>query len=213
MIYTARVGVNAPVFADILALYVPPGTVGCDVTYGKGAFWTAESLARVILHKTDLVTDGVCLSNTPYENETMGFHVLDPPYMEGFFRPTQAQKAQATHSDFSARYGNHNGTGYKGTFYHAAVQRIYEDGLREAFRVLRPGGVQITKCQDEVSNHKQHLTHVEIVNAANIIGFEAVDLFVVVRRDKPHGRLIKNQEHGRKNHSYFLVFRKPRKKR
>jgi hypothetical protein len=211
MIYTASVGVNAPVFLDILRLYVPKGSEGCDVTYGRGSFWGKDAVEWVgKLHVSDL-TLGVCLSELPYGDGSQDFHVLDPPYMDGFFRPVAAQKAQAAHSDFSARYGNHGGTGYKGRFYHAAVSAIYADGLREAWRVLKPGGVQILKCQDEVSSHKQRLTHVECVLAAEALGFEVLDLFVVVRRDKPHGKRIQRQEHARKNHSYFLVFRKPKR--
>lgn len=209
-IYTASVGKNAPVFMDILRLYVPLGAEGCDVTYGKGAFWSDEAREHVgTLHASDLQM-GVCASALPYADGSMGFHVFDPPYMCGFFRPVASQKAQANHSDFSARYGNHGGTGYKGQYYHAAVEAIYTDGLREAWRVLAPGGIQVTKVQDEVSSHKQYLTHCHVVAEAERLGFEVLDLFVVVRRDKPHVKRIKNQEHARKNHSYFLVFRKPK---
>ena len=128
--------------------------------------------------------------------------------MCGFFRPKASQKAQAQHSDFSTRYGNHDGTGYKGQYYHAAVAAIYSDGISEAARVLKPGGIQITKVQDEVSSHKQHLTHVHVVLEGERNGLEVVDLFVVVRNDKPHGKRIIKQEHARKNHSFFVVFKK-----
>ena len=212
LIYTASTGKNAPVFTNILRLYVPRGAEGCDVTYGKGSFWNAASREHIgKLYATDL-QDGVCLSALPYGDASMGFHVLDPPYMCGFFRPLASQKAQANHSDFSSRYGNHGETGYKGQYYHAAVENIYKDGIQEGWRVLAPGGIQITKVQDEVSSHKQHLTHCFVVNEAVRLGFEVLDLFVVVRNDKPHGRRIQRQEHARKNHSYFLVFRKPRSK-
>lgn len=209
LIYSASTGKNAPVFTDILRLYVPRGADGCDVTYGKGSFWNDQSRSHIgTLHATDL-QNGVCLSALPYGDASMGFHVLDPPYMCGFFRPLASQKAQVNHSDFSIRYGNHDGTGYKGRYYHAAVESIYRDGIQEGWRVLAPGGIQITKVQDEVSSHNQYLTHCFVVNEAVRLGFEVLDLFVVVRNDKPHGRRIQKQEHARKNHSYFLVFRKP----
>jgi len=209
LIYSARTGGNAPVFEDILRLHVPWGANGCDVTYGQGTFWSATARAHVgKLCESDL-TGGVCLSELPYADASMDFHILDPPYMCGFYRPKASQKAQTNHSDFADRYGHHNGTDYRGRYYHAAVTAIYRDGLREGWRVLRRGGIQITKCADEVSSHKQHLTHCDVVNFASHLGFVVLDLFVVVRADKPHGRLIQNQEHARKNHSYFLVFRKP----
>jgi hypothetical protein len=190
------------------------GRGGCDVTYGRGSFWSPEAREHVgEVLATDLARDGVDLASLPYADSSQGFHVLDPPYVCGFFRPIVGQKALETHSDFSGRYGNHGGTGYRGLFYYPAVEAIYTDGLAEAWRVLEPGGVQITKCMDEVSNHKQELTHVHVVNEARRLGFEVLDLFVVVRSDKPHGRRIKRQEHARKNHSYFLVFRKPKRLR
>lgn len=213
MLYTAHVGPNAPVFLSILRQYVPRGASGCDVTYGRGVFWSDEARAHVGTLSVSDLSDGVCLSALPYSDASQGFHVLDPPYICGFFRPHASQKAQARHSDFSDRYGNHGGTGYRGKFYHAAVEAIYSDGLREAWRVLAPGGVQITKVQDEVSNHRQHLTHVHVVNEAVSLGFEVLDLFVVIRADRPHGRRMKRQEHARKNHSYFVVFRKPAPRR
>jgi len=211
LIYTARVEKNAPVFSDILRLYVPKGASGCDVTYGRGKFWSAATRSHVKkLHASDKLINEVCLSNLPYPPNSMDFHVLDPPYICGAFRPRAGQKSHQQHSDFAHRYGNHGGTGYRGKYYHAAVEAIYVDGLTEAWRVLKLRGVQITKVADEVSNHKQHLTHCHVVNTAVGLGFEVLDLFVVVRADKPHGRRIQNQEHALKNHSYFLVFRKPK---
>jgi hypothetical protein len=211
LIYTARTGANGPVFLDILRLYVSKGAVGCDVTFGKGAFWTPEAYAHVSpdSYFTDLAANDVDLARLSYGDGTMGYHVLDPPYICGAFRPRASQKAQLKYSDFAQRYGNLGGTGYKGHYYHAAVEAIYRDGLREGWRVLQRKGVQITKCADEVSNHTQHLTHCYVVNQAVALGFEPLDLFVVVRADKPHGRRIKRQEHALKNHSFFLVFRKP----
>ena len=88
----------------------------------------------------------------------------------------------------------------------------------QALRVLRPYGVFIVKCQDEVSANLQNLTHVELINEFTEQGFHAKDLFVLVRPNRPSVSRILRQEHARKNHSYFLVFIKtngqsPRRKR
>jgi DNA modification methylase len=76
----------------------------------------------------------------------------------------------------------------------------------EAFRVLKDGGIMIVKCQDEVSANRQWLTHVEIINHYEALGFYTKDLFVVVRVNKAGISRLKKQAHARKNHSYFLVF-------
>ena len=72
--------------------------------------------------------------------------------------------------------------------------------------MLRPKGIYIVKCQDEVCANRQRLTHVEIINFVEKIGFITEDLFVVVRRNNPGMSRVLKQVHARKNHSYFLVF-------
>jgi len=128
--------------------------------------------------------------------------------MEGFFRNANSIKAGAgTHNAFRAHYSNGNEEPKKGGGkWHAAVLELYEEGGREAHRVLRDRGVLIVKCQDEVSANRQNLTHVEIINACAEIGFFCKDLFVVVRPNKPGMSRLLKQVHARKNHSYFLVF-------
>jgi hypothetical protein len=52
------------------------------------------------------------------------------------------------------------------------------------------------------------LTHVELINEFIKYGYICEDLFVIVRNNKPGVSRILKQRHARKNHSYFLVFRK-----
>jgi len=97
--------------------------------------------------------------------------------------------------------------------YHEAVLDLYVRGAREAYRVLKPEGIYILKCQDEVCANQQRLTHVELINELTQLGFVVEDLFVVVRKNKPGVSRILRQVHARKNHSYFLVFRKAKSAR
>lgn len=211
LILSAHTGGNADVFPDVLALHVPVGSVVADATYGKGVFWrnVPEDLYTVLA--TD-IADGVDCRALPYEDGTMDAVVLDPPYMEGFYRRQNGQKAgSGTHSAFRSAYANgdernqdkrHSGTAK----WHGAVTEMYFSAGCEAYRVLRPKGILIVKCQDEVSGGKQWLTHVEIINEYEKIGYYTKDLFVVVRTNRPGVSRIKKQVHARKNHSYFLVF-------
>jgi len=205
LVLSAHVGQNAHVFADILRLHVPRGSKVADVTYGKGAFWKQVDPTLYTLLATDLKT-GVDCRRLPYEDASIDAVVLDPPYMEGFFRQTAEQLAgSGSHASFREHYAS-SATTTSGPRYHAAVLSLYVEAAIEARRVLRNRGILIVKCQDEVSANQQHLTHVEIVNEYAAIGFHAKDLFVLVRTNRPGVSRLKKQVHARKNHSYFLVF-------
>jgi hypothetical protein len=136
--------------------------------------------------------------------------------MEGFYREADDHKAgSGSHITFRAAYSNGNevneDNNHEGTAkWHGAITDMYFRAGAEAYRVLRKGGVLITKCQDEVSAGKQWLTHIEIINEYERLGFYTKDLFVVVRQNKPGVSRLKQQVHARKNHSYFLVFVKQR---
>ena len=217
LIYSAHLGSNEELFPHILDLHVPPGSTVADVTYGKGVFWKRVEDGAYKVLASDIAT-GMDCRDLSYENESIDCVVLDPPYMEGFYRQRRGSLAgSGSHSAFRNAYSNGTATA-GGPRYHAAVIDMYLKAGKEAFRVLRPYGVFIVKCQDEVSANMQNLTHVELINEFTEQGFHAKDLFVLVRTNRPAVSRILRQEHARKNHSYFLVFVKtngqsPRRKR
>ena len=202
---SAHMSGNADVFAQILRLHVPEGAVVADVTWGKGVFWQKVRKGTYDVRPTD-ISMGVDCRELPYQDGEIDCVVLDPPYMEGFFRNATSQKAGGgSYVAFRDHYANGDEKP-QAAKWHDAVAELYREAGREAFRVLRRNGVLIVKCQDEVSANRQRLTHVEIVNDYESLGFYAKDLFVVVRPNKPAVARLKKQVHARKNHSYFLVF-------
>lgn len=205
VLQSAYVGGNEELFPRILELHVPAGSVVADVTHGKGIFWKNVPAGKYQLRATDIAT-GVDCRVLPYADDSIDCVVLDPPYMEGLFRHTADHLAgRGTYRTFRDTYSNGEATA-DGPKWHDAVLDLYFKAGREAYRVLRKKGILIVKCQDEVSAGKQHLTHIEIVNEYGALGFQAKDLFVLVRKNNASvSRLIK-QLHARKNHSYFLVF-------
>jgi hypothetical protein len=202
---SAHAAGNADVFPEILALHVADGAIVADVTFGKGVFWKNVVANRYRLLATDLKC-GVDCRQLPYDDGSLDCVVLDPPYMEGLFRSAASQLAGGgTHGAFRDHYSNGKRTA-GGPKYHEAVLDLYFRAGAEARRVLRPNGVLIVKCQDEVSANRQRLTHVEIINEYEANGFYTKDLFVVVRCNRPAVSRLRQQAHARKNHSYFLVF-------
>jgi hypothetical protein len=201
LVFSAYQGTNDEVFPHVLALHVPKNSVVADVTYGRGVFWKNVDPKAYDLRATDLTT-GVDCRRLPYGDSTIDCVVFDPPYMH-----TPGGTAHQNHQNYENYYSN-NAISHSSKKYHEAVLDLYFEGSKEALRVLKPLGVLIVKCQDEVCANRQRLTHVEIINELHRIGFTIADLFVVVRNNKPGVSRILKQVHARKNHSYFLVFRK-----
>lgn len=212
VVMSAQIAGNADIFPQILALHVAEGSKIADVTYGNGVFWRNVDLSKYELTTSD-IADGVDCRDLPYENGSFDVLVLDPPYMEGLLRDNKEHKAgNGKFSAFRQYYSNGDETN-GGPKWHAAVTDLYFKAGTEAYRVLRENGVLIVKCQDEVSANRQWLTHIEIINYYEKLGFYAKDLFVVVRSNKAGVSRLKKQKHARKNHSYFLIFVKVPKRK
>jgi hypothetical protein len=200
LVFSAGLGSNADMFPSILSLYIPAGSVIADVTFGRGVFWKKVPSGLYEVLETD-IKKGVDSRSLPYKDESVDCVVFDPPYMH-----TPGGTAHDGHQNFEQYYRN-NGDNRTQLKYHEAVLDLYFRSAMEAWRVLKKSGIYIVKCQDEVCACRQRLTHVEIINHLEKT-FIAEDVFVLIRNGKPGVSRIIRQRHARKNHSYFLVFRK-----
>lgn len=197
---------NSFLFPEILKLHVAEGATIADVTFSNGVFWRRVDLEKYNLLATDIKT-GVDCRDLPYEDHSIDCVVFDPPYMEGFYRKNEGNLAGGgSYSAFRSYYSHGEASAHKELKYHDRVVDMYMSTAKEAFRVLRVGGVFIVKCQDEVSANRQKLTHVEIIFGYEKLGYYCKDLFVLTRHNKPGVSRLLKQVHARKNHSYFLVF-------
>jgi hypothetical protein len=211
LVFSATMGHNNQLFPEILNLYVPPNSIVADVTYGRGVFWRDVDTRNYHVLKSDIQINTphkfhslADCRHLPYKGESLDAIVFDPPYMH-----TPGGTAHSNHQNYETYYQNNAiSAPDESVKYHEAVLALYYVAAREAFRVLRPNGIYIVKCQDEVCANKQRLTHVEIINELEKYQFIVEDLFVLMRVGKPGVSRIKKQKHARKNHSYFLVFRK-----
>ena len=205
LVLSAHVAGNDDVFPQVLALYVKPGSVVADTTYGKGVFWRQVPDDLYNLRATD-IQDGTDCRDLPYDDGSIDCVVLDPPYMH-----SPGGTAHESHKPFEDHYRNNGSGGQTKSKYHEAIIELYHDAGLEAHRVLRDGGVLIVKCQDEVCSNRQRFTHIDILSSYSEMGFIPEDLFVVVRNNRPGVSRAIRQIHARKNHSYFLVFWKSEK--
>jgi transcriptional regulator with XRE-family HTH domain len=209
LVFSSYSGTNDELFPHILKLYVAPGSIVADVTFGKGVFWKQVPKNLYRLLPSDL-SQGIDCRKLPYHDGYLDCLVLDPPYMH-----TPGGTAHVGHQNYEGYYKNNaalpagqagnNGSTKK---YHEAVLDLYFHAGREAYRTLRNEGIFIVKCADEVCANQQRLTHIELTNEFTSSGFIIEDLFVLTRNNRPGVSRVVKQIHARKNHSYFLVFRK-----
>jgi len=207
LVFSAHQGTNDAIFPNILKLYVSLGSRVADVTYGRGVFWRNVPKNSYRLLASDIKT-GVDSRCMPYESGSLDCVVFDPPYMH-----TPGGTAHVNHQNYENYYGNNSTLNGSEKKYHEAVLDLYFKTAHEARRVLRPEGIFVVKCGDEVCANQQRLTHVELINEFSQHGFVVEDLFVLLRNNRPGVSRVLRQVHARKNHSYFIVFRKSKVRR
>ena len=86
------------------------------------------------------------------------------------------------------------------------LEQLYTNILKEAYRVLKRGGILIFKCQD-YTDTKTTLTHCYVFNFAIAAGFKVKDLAILNLPNKIYNPNLQ-QRHLRKTHSYFFIFKK-----
>lgn len=91
LVFSAYVGTNDKVFPSVLSLYVAPGRVVADVTYGRGVFWRNVPRDAYNLPASDRES-GVDCRNLPYQNESLDCVVFDSAIYahSGRLRPRQS---------------------------------------------------------------------------------------------------------------------------
>jgi len=141
----------------------------------------------------------VCGDNAmmPFRPECFDVVVYDPPHI-----PNQGRDRS---KDFNRRFGlgarSAKEHGY--TFTHT-----YPAFMREAYRVLRDEGVLLSKITDYVHNHRYQWAHVELIKAGEQVGFTACDCVIKVRKGPIIDPKWKVAHHTRRQHCYWIVFRK-----
>jgi hypothetical protein len=180
----------------IRQLHCPEG-YEADLTFGNGSFWKRLPRPKYCFDVTPL-HEGVVQSDSrmlPLAPASLSNAVFDPPFL------TYVQAGRA-HKEgkvaMTARFG--------GYYRYDELEDHYRDTISECYRVLRPKGKLVFKCQDIIHNHRMHCTHVKVIQMAEIEGFRLADLFVLPARHRMPSPQRGIQRHARIFHSYFLVF-------
>jgi len=195
--YTCYQGTNADLFKEVAAMYLRPGALVCDPTWGKGVFWKKVDLSTVEMHASDKVTcpgkNWDC-RHLPHANATFDLVVLDLPYAHN---PGQ-MIVDSSYQNASTTTG----------MYHKDIMQLYFDSMTEARRILKPCSQMWVKTQDEIESSFQRWSHIEVYEMGIQLGFFGKDLFVLLQQNRPVIQ-HKVQKHARKCHSYLWVFQLP----
>ena len=194
------------IIENIIKLYIPSGEIDIDPTYSTGNFYKnapyPEPLIKLDINpKKETVKQGDS-RRLPLDDNSVNSIIFDPPFL-------------ATTGPSLKRAENNNVINKRFGVYQNEVElhQMYLDSLKEFYRVLKVEGILIFKCQDKISSGKQYMTHTYVMNMAEEVGFYALDLFVLVAKNRIIANWQKNQKHARKFHSYFWVFQKCKNQR
>lgn len=185
------------ILRDIIDLYCH-SEIDCDPTYSVGNFY--KTGLPQPKHKFDLYPqlEGVQEADSrklPLDADSLNSIVFDPPFISGSIGEGNPKKG-LTKERFSY---------FKNM---KELWEYYDASLKEFYRILKPDGILIFKCQDCIESSKNFMTHCNVLNQAVAIGFDPLDLFILTAKVRPIQSNLKEQQHARKFHSYFWVFKK-----
>jgi hypothetical protein len=191
------------ILQSIIYLFIPAGRIHLDPCYNKGGFYRSGKItAPAPEFRYDInpipgtqSQKGDC-RNLPITDNSIESIIFDPPFLTTNPTGKEKENSNIMHSRFSS---------FKNM---TEFQFFMIDSVAEFQRVLIPGGILIVKCQDTVRSGTQYWVHITVKNIATDYFFTPEDLFILLAKNRPISGKIKRQQHARKFHSYFWVFRK-----
>lgn len=202
--------------SNIIHLHAVSDPLVLDCTHNKGVIWRGVSKPHRLIRSDrcnyapsewemppfSIHQDTICdFMQMPYAEQTFDMIVFDPPHL-----PTVAASANSSNK-YRERYGvTNNGLGREGE----NVSGMFAPAIAEFSRVLKQGGIFATKIIDLTHNHRKHWQHVDLINTAQSMGFEVVDLFIKIPPSPPmiSSKWV-NQYHSRNAFSYWVVAQLP----
>jgi hypothetical protein len=190
---------------DIMTLYEIP-QIDLDTTYSKGSFYKNGIVQepKLKMDKFPQTKDTFPLSWALLADNSMNCIMFDPPFIivgSGFVK---SGGETCDKSIIAQRF--------YGFSHPRELFETYKEHLVQYYRILKDDGFLIFKCQDTTSSSKNYFTHAWIWKTAVEIGYDPLDLFVLVKKSRLLDPRIKKQRTARKYHSYFWIFKKRKQK-
>lgn len=189
----------------IVQLYLNNNKFDADVCYSKGEFYkNKNSKIDEPIYKFDIdpkyddVQKVDCRNLDSFFKESINSIIFDPPFLA---TTGKSLSEENDNNHMLKRFGYYPNE--------KELHKFYIDSMKTFYNILSYNGILVFKCQDKVSSGKQYFTHNFILQEAIKIGFYAEDLFILLAKNRLVANWqLKNQQHARKFHSYFWVFRK-----
>ncbi len=191
---------DAELLERLLSFYrrKPPERI-LDATVNGGRFWRGTRRKVIGLDIDPRHQPAVCGDNAvmPFRSGCSEVVVYDPPHI-----PNQGRDRS---KDFNTRFG----LGDRSTKEHGySFAHTYPAFMAEAYRVLEDEGVLFCKIADYVHNHRYQWAHIELIHAGQKTGFTACDCIIKVRKGPIIDPKWKVAHHTRREHCYWIIFRK-----
>lgn len=175
---------------NILALYNCSAPLEYDPCFNLGMFYK-NGKVEPPLYKSDIkpLLPGVMeqdVTALPYKDKFNSI-IFDPPFI-----------VSGKTSKMALRYGYFENV--------TELKEFYSKAFNSLQRALKKNGLLIVKCQDFVNGRRNYIMLNYVLNLARDLNFKVLDLFILLSKTRP--TRIKNQQHARKYHSYFVVLKK-----
>lgn len=182
-----------------------------DMTYSSGKFYEQKKNDKYVIPQPTVKLDVVPqfddvlklepFGELPFEDNSIESIVIDLPFV-------------IAHRDSaSTKLDNQDGRNiiinrFSSYYPVAEMLESYHHWIEEAYRVLKPNGICVFKCQSTVTGGKQLMSCEYSWLCASSVGFYTLDQFYLIARNRLHSGKIKTQQHARKYTSTFYVFKK-----
>ena len=209
MIHSVFIGTDAELVERLMVLHRASERV-LDATFGRGRFWMGHHLVgsrgpREVIGLDRAMVGNLAISRfagvgnlvagdytaLPFRSESFDVVVCDPPFL---FRAGDRSRMKELYGSFDS---------------YPALLLSLERALPEFVRVLRNGGIVITKLMDVTEGRRRRWAHIDVTN----LWSEQLRLDDLIIKIAPHSMDSPNwqhQERSRASHSYFMVFRPKR---
>lgn len=173
-----------------------------DATLNNGRFWRGSNRPVVGLdiqgkYRPHIVGDNMLM---PFREVSFDVVVYDPPHV-----PNQGKDNE---KDFSVRFGLVVKSSKDNNY---SFSHTFRPFLAQAYRIIKEEGILLCKITDYVHNHRYQWAHVEFIEAARETGFCPCDCIIKIRKGPIIDPKWKVAHHSRRQHCFWLIFRKSQK--